>query len=75
MCSQTGWKADVGRLKSVSTVADEEQLGRRVPRSDYLWSTEREWARDLPRQTPGGRGKKGGAGRSRAAVYADLSKE
>lgn len=56
-------RLDVGRLESVSTVADEDQLGRRVTRSDYLWSTEREQVRDLPEQALGGRGKKGGAGR------------
>lgn len=47
--------------------ADEEQLGQQVTRSDYLWRTEWEW-------TPlGGRGRKGGAARSRAADYSDLS--
>lgn len=61
-------RLDVGRLKSVSTVADEEQLGRRVTRSDYLRSTEWKWEGDLREQALGGRGKKGGAARSRAAV-------
>lgn len=47
--------------------ADEEQLGQQVTRSDYLWRTEWEW---MPL---GGRGRKGGAARSRAADYSDLS--
>lgn len=61
-------RLDAGRLKTVSTVADEEQLGRRVTRSDSLRSTEWKWERDLPEHAPGGRGEKGGAGRWRAAV-------
>lgn len=61
-------RLDAGRLKTVSTAADEEQLGRRVTRSDSLRSTEWKWERDLPEHALGGRGEKVGAGRSRAAV-------
>lgn len=61
-------RLDVARLKSVSTVADEEQLGRRVTRSDCLRSAQWKWERDLPEHALGGRGKKGGAARSRAAA-------
>lgn len=47
--------------------ADEEHLGRQVTRSDYLWRAEWEWT------ALGGRGRTGGAARSRAAVPYDLS--